>query len=264
MLEIKNLTVHTKKDVPILSDISLTIGRGECVGLTGASGSGKTTLIKTILGMQDEELVVSGGKICLDGRELLTISAKEKRLLCGKVFGFVPQIPMTAFFPHARIGGQMEETFRLLTGLKGRAVKELTVRVLKQVNLEQTDRIMNAYPGELSGGMLQRIAMALVLGAEPSYILADEPTSALDESNRNQLIELLRHYKVEAGILFISHDAGAIKSLCHFVHVMEQGHIIETQPTEELFTSPVKPWTKKFAEAANGREEVAWKWTALN
>lgn len=167
MLEIKNLTVKVKNNTPILTDVSLSIDEGTCIGLTGASGSGKTTLIKSIMGMN-------------------------------------------------------------------------------------------------SGGMLQRIAMALILGTKPKYILADEPTSALDEANRDLLLELLRKYQKTAAILFISHDTEAMKALCPITHVMEHGKIIETQATEQLFIHPQQPWTKRFAEAACNREEVNWKWTALN
>lgn len=108
------------------------------------------------------------------------------------------------------------------------------------------------------------VIMALILGTKPKYVLADEPTSALDEANRDLLLELLRKYQKTAAILFISHDTEAMKALCPITHVMERGKIIETQATEQLFIHPQQPWTKRFAEAAYHREEVNWKWTALN
>ena len=214
MLEIKNLTVKVKNDAPILTDVSLSIDEGTCIGLTGASGSGKTTLIKSIMGMNGGDLEIPQGQILLDGDNLLTHSAKERRMLCGKTIGFIPQNPMTAFFPHAK--------------------------------------------------MERQIIMALILGTKPKYVLADEPTSALDEANRDLLLELLREYQKTAAILFISHDTEAMKALCPITHVMEHGTIIETQATEQLFIHPQQPWTKRFAEAACHREEVNWKWTALN
>ena len=252
MLEIKNLTVKVKNDTPILTDVSLSIDEGTCIGLTGASGSGKTTLIKSIMGMNSGDLEIAQGQILLDGDNLLIHGAKERRALCGKTIGFIPQNPMTAFFPHAKMERQIIETLRMHTGL------------LRQVNLTDTKRVLSAYPGELSGGMLQRVAMALILGTKPKYVLADEPTSALDEANRDLLLELLRKYQKTAAILFISHDTEAMKALCPITHVMERGKIIETQATEQLFIHPQQPWTKRFAEAACHREEVNWKWTALN
>ena len=264
MLEIKALTVRGKDAAPILTDVSLAVSQGECVGLTGASGSGKTTLIKSILGMLNEELRVTGGQLLLDGVDQLQTPARERRLLCGRVFGFIPQNPMTAFFPHARVGAQMTETLRLHTGIDRTAARALAAETLRQVNLADTGRVMDAYPGELSGGMLQRVAMALILGVKPKYLLADEPTSALDEANRDQLLTLLGAYKDCAGILFISHDIEAMQALCPLTHVMEHGHIIESQPTEQLLLSPQQPWTRRFVEAAGRREEVDWHWTPLN
>ena len=264
MLEIKNLTVKVKNNAPILRGVSLSIDEGTCIGLTGASGSGKTTLIKSIMGMNGGDLEVPQGQILLDGDDLLKHSAKGRRGLCGKTIGFIPQNPMTAFFPHAKMDRQIIETLRMHTGTDKKQARELAENVLRQVNLTDTKRVLQAYPGELSGGMLQRIAMALILGTKPKYVLADEPTSALDEANRDLLLELLQEYQKNAAILFISHDTEAMKALCSITHVMEHGEIIETQPTEQLFINPQQPWTKRFAEAACHREEVNWKWTTLN
>jgi len=235
MLEIKNLTVKVKNDTPILTDVSLSIDEGTCIGLTGASGSGKTTLIKSIMGMNSGDLEIAQGQILLDGDNLLIHGAKERRALCGKTIGFIPQNPMTAFFPHAKMERQIIETLRMHTGLDKKQAHALAENVLRQVNLTDTKRVLSAYPGELSGGMLQRIAMALILGTKPKYVLADEPTSALDEANRDLLLELLRKYQKTAAILFISHDTEAMKALCPITHVMERGKIIETQATEQLF-----------------------------
>ena len=213
MLEIKNLTVKVKNDTPILTDVSLSIDEGTCIGLTGASGSGKTTLIKSIMGMNSGDLEIAQGQILLDGDNLLIHGAKERRALCGKTIGFIPQNPMTAFFPHAKMERQIIETLRMHTGLDKKQAHALAENVLRQVNLTDTKRVLSAYPGELSGGMLQRIAMALILGTKPKYVLADEPTSALDEANRDLLLELLRKYQKTAAILFISHDTEAMKAL---------------------------------------------------
>lgn len=264
MLEIKNLTAQVKNNLQILNNVSLSIDKGSCVGLTGASGSGKTTLIKAIMGVHSGGLEITKGEILLDGDNLLNHSGKERRILCGKVIGFIPQNPMTAFFPHVKIGRQVTETLQIHTGLNKKQAQPLVFDILRQVNLTDVRRVMNAYPGELSGGMLQRITMALILGTNPRYVLADEPTSALDEANRDLILELLKAYQKNAAILFISHDPEAMKSLCSITHVMENGRIIETQATGQLFSHPNQAWTKRFAEAARHRKEVEWKWTALN
>ena len=264
MLKIEQLDVKERSGRYLLKDISMEIPAGHVIGLTGKSGSGKTTLIKSIMGMNSGDLEITQGQILLDGDNLLIHGAKECRALCGKTIGFIPQNPMTAFFPHAKMERQIIETLRIHTGLDKKQAYALAENVLRQVNLTDTKRVLSAYPGELSGGMLQRIAMALILGTKPKYILADEPTSALDEANRDLLLELLRKYQKTAAILFISHDTEAMKALCPITHVMEHGKIIETQATEQLFIHPQQPWTKRFAEAACHREEVNWKWTALN
>ncbi len=264
MLEIRNLTVNSKNNVPILNDISLSLDVGVCIGLTGASGSGKTTLIKSIMGMNSEDFQIPNGEILLDGDNLLNHTTNERRKLCGTVIGFIPQNPMTAFFPHVKLKNQIVETLQLHTGLNKKNAFDLAKDILHQVNLTDDQRVLNAYPGELSGGMLQRIAMGLIFGAKPKYILADEPTSALDETNRNLLLDLLHSYQKDSAILFISHDVEAMKTLCAITHVMECGKIIETQETRQLFIQPHQPWTKSFAAAACQREEVDWKWTKLN
>lgn len=153
MLEIKNLTVKVKNDTPILTDVSLSIDEGTCIGLTGASGSGKTTLIKSIMGMNSGDLEIAQGQILLDGDNLLIHGAKERRALCGKTIGFIPQNPMTAFFPHAKMERQIIETLRMHTGLDKKQAHALAENVLRQVNLTDTKRVLSAYPGELSGGM---------------------------------------------------------------------------------------------------------------
>lgn len=262
MLEVKNLSVSGKKGVPILHKISLKMHKGDRAGLTGASGSGKTTLIKAIMGMPGDGLSITEGDILLNGDSIVKRSPRERRLLCGKIFGFIPQNPMTSFFPNAKIGRQMVETFLLHTDMDKVSAYSLATDVLKSVNLPETQRIMEAYPSQLSGGMLQRVSMAILLGSKPEYILADEPTSALDENNRDLLLGQLADYR-DAGILFISHDAAAMQSLCSVTHVMEKGQIIETQSTQEIFVHPRTRWTKIFAAAANKREEGNWQWTEL-
>lgn len=263
MLHINGLHVCGNKNTPLLRGVSLPLKKGECIGLTGPSGSGKTTLIKSIMGMDGAKLTVTGGNILLDQQNLLELTAKERRTLCGKTLGFIPQNPMTAFFRNTKIGKQMSETYRLHTGCGKNGAKQMIDETLRQVNLSETGRVMNAYPSELSGGMLQRVAMAIILGIKPAYILADEPTSALDSKNRSLLLELLCACK-DTGILFISHDTEAMKELCKTIYVMQEGKIIEVQPSLKLFKAPQQGWTKSFVEAANRQKEGISAWKPLN
>lgn len=263
MLRVNELYVSGGQ-TSILRGVSLTVERGACIGLTGPSGSGKTTLLRTILGMGGGALRVDSGELSLDGADLLALSGRDRRALCGTVFGFIPQNPMTSFFPSAKVGGQVVETFRLHTGLDRTGALALAEDCLRRVNLTDTARVLGAYPGQLSGGMLQRVTMAILLGTKPAYILADEPTSALDTENRDLLLALLRDYGKEAGILFLSHDAEAMQALCSTTYVMLEGAVIEAQPTRDIFEAPVQPWTQGFAAAAIQQKEGRTQWKRSN
>lgn len=161
MLEIENLSVAAKNGQTILREVSLSLAPGVCLGLTGASGSGKTTLIRSILGL-DEGLVVKSGRLLLDGENLFACSRAERRAFCGRTIGFIPQNPMTAFFPHATIARQMQETVMLHHFCDKRQARDICTDALQRVHLSDTARVLAARPSELSGGMLQRVAILLV------------------------------------------------------------------------------------------------------
>ena len=263
MLEIENLSVSAKNDQTILREVSFSLAPGVCLGLTGASGSGKTTLIRSILGL-DEGLVVKSGRLLLDGVNLFACSRAERRALCGRTIGFIPQNPMTAFFPHATIARQMQETVMLHHFCDKRQARDICADALQRVHLSDTARVLAARPSELSGGMLQRVAMALVLAVQPRYLLADEPTSALDAANREQLLALFEAYPGQAAILTASHDTVCLRSLCAEIVVMEQGRISERQETSALFATPQTDWTKRFVQAAQAQEKGGSTWKAWN
>lgn len=262
MLEINDLFVKGQDEKELLHGIQFSIKKGEKIALTGASGSGKTTLIRAITGISDDSSKVTNGSIILDGKNLLELSDKERRKLCGRTFGFIPQSPMTSFFPNSKIGKQMIETFCVKLNKTKAEAAELAKSVLRQVNLDQCDRVLNSYPSELSGGMLQRVTVAIIIGTQPSYIFADEPTSALDAENKKILIELLKSFS-RAAIIFISHDYDAIKELCQTTCIFEQGRIIEKQETRDLFEKPLETWTKTFVDAVKKQKEELTKWKAL-
>lgn len=156
MLEVKHLTVRSKEGRPLVRDVSVTLTPGEPLGLTGASGSGKTTIIKAVMGILPYGCVIEAGEILLDGLSLEGLPARERREYCGTVLGFIPQSPMTAFDPHMRIGAQMVQTFRLRLNLPKDKAQVLAREQLLAVNLEDAERVLNAFPSQLSGGMLQQ------------------------------------------------------------------------------------------------------------
>ena len=261
MLEVQNLSVTARNGAQLLKQISFQIETGEAVGLTGQSGAGKTTLLKALLGILSGGCQVSGGTIQVDGQSLWALSPRKRRELCGTTLGFIPQNPMTAFDPRLKLGRQMEETLRLRTGASGKTALELSETLLADLGLSQPRRVLDSYPAQLSGGMLQRAAAALLLALHPRYILADEPTSALDAENRTLLLELLEQQRESTGILFIAHDVAARRTLCGTVYVMEHGMLTEQGTMQELLGHPKQAWTKEYAAANHPMSREGWTWT---
>ena len=263
MIEINGLSVKGKGGVDLLQKVDFSISPGCCTGLTGPSGAGKTTIIKAIMGMLDWTCSIVAGEVRLDGEDLSLLSPRQRRNLCGTVLGFIPQNPMTAFNPHMRIGKIMEETFCVRLKCSKSEASELAAKTLKRMNLEDTDRILSSYSTQLSGGMLQRITMAILWAMKPKYILADEPTSALDEGNRNLLIRLFQEYPESCGILFLSHDTAALRMLCEKILVLECGRIVEEAETDILFQNPKSSWTKQFVSVSKESGGGDWQWSVL-
>lgn len=260
MLEVKNLSVETKNHKKLLNDISFYISIGEAIGLTGQSGAGKTTLIKSVMGMLDRTCRMNSGSVIVDGLDMVKLSPTKRRSMCGTTLGFIPQNPMTAFDNRIKIGKQMEETFCVRLQISRAEALVLAQEKLNDVNLIDIKRIMESYPAQLSGGMLQRVTMAIILGLKPKYILADEPTSALDEENRTLLLEQLALHNDETGILMISHDVFALNKLCHEIMVIEHGMITETGLMEKLMNTPEQEWTKQFSSVNTKQDRGQWKW----
>lgn len=261
LLKIKNLSVKGKDHKLLLENISIHLKKGNIIGLTGPSGSGKTTLLKTIMGIFRNNYNVVNGGIYLDEKVLTNLKETARRDVCGKIIGYIPQNPMTAFNPRIKIGKQVEETLCIHLGVKKNMAIQLFLNMLKKLNLNMGERIIESYPSEISGGMLQRIAVTLVLCLKPKYILADEPTSALDEENRDTLIKILSSKKDEMGVLFVSHDIEALKLLCENVFVMESGKIIEQGKMENLLAFPKEKWTKTFSKIYKNSGERRFSWT---
>lgn len=263
MLEVKELVVSINKGGNIINQLNLGLKQGMCTGLTGASGSGKTTLMKALMGVSDNATRVRSGEILLNSKNLLDLDKKDRRKLCGTTLGFIPQNPMTAFNQHVPVGSQMTETFRKRLNMKKKEARDSSMELLNRVHLTDPKRVYEAYPSQLSGGMLQRITMALLIGMKPQYVLADEPTSALDEVNKEYLICELNKLKAEAAILFVSHDEKAIQALCDELLVLQNGRILEQGKLAAIFSKPKHTWTKHFVSLAATEKEGDWTWEKL-
>lgn len=250
LLEIENLSVQfttNKGSFTAIQDVTLKIGAGETVCLVGESGSGKSVTSKSVMRLIDyENGVISGGQIVLDGDDLTTLSQKELRALRGKKMAMVFQEPMAAFDPVFTIGSQITEVIIQHKQGNREQAWERAIHLLKRVGIPEPEIRMNQYPGELSGGMLQRAMIAMALSCSPQLLIADEPTTALDVTIQAQILHLLQELKAEfnMSILLITHDMGIAAEMADRIIVMYAGQIVEQATVQQLFTKPHHPYTR--------------------
>ena len=248
-LEIKNLTVHFETEegtVQAVDSVSFHINRGEIVGLVGESGSGKTVTSLSIL-----KLVASppghyrSGRVLFEGKDILQIDQEELRKIRGGEIAFIFQDPMTSLNPVKRVGDQIAEAIKLHQGLVETESARKAVEMMERVGIPSASTRWRQYPHQFSGGMRQRVMIAMALSCNPKLLIADEPTTALDVTIQAQVLDLMRDLwrQFQASILFITHDLGIIAEMCHRVVVMYAGRIVETAPAKDLFTSPFHPYT---------------------
>lgn len=254
VLEVSNLHVKIKTPIgtpPLVQDIHFELKPGRVLGLVGESGSGKTVTSLSLLQLLDSKTTSIEGSIRLHDRELNKLSAKEMRRIRGKEIALIMQNPMNAFTPVYTIGNQFIETIRTHTTLTKKEAFELAANSLHDVNLPNPLDVMRRYPFQLSGGMLQRVMIAISLCLRPSVIIADEPTTALDVTNQLQVLQQLDFIRSEYGtsILLISHDLGVISELADDVIVMQRGRIVEKADVYQLFDYPQHEYTKKLLHA---------------
>lgn len=261
MIKIDSLSVKAKDGVELLSDISFNLEKGKILGLTGASGSGKTTLLRTIMGNLAPNHRITEGTVYIDSENIISMSKKEHRNLCGVKIGYIPQNPMTAFDNRIKVGNQLNEILCFKKSIKKEEANFLIIEKLHELHLNCD--VLENYPSSLSGGMLQRIIVALLLVLSPDYILADEPTSALDEKNAEILVKLLEKESRNRGVLFVSHDVLSMKKLCNELIILENGYIIEQDLFDELISNPKNNWTKAFSKHFQERKENSFKWKKL-
>ncbi len=251
ILNVRNLHVEVKSKEgysTLVQDINFGIEKGKVLGLVGESGSGKTVTSMSILQLHDRKNMDVKGSITLRGKELNGLDNKEMRKIRGKDIAFIMQNPMNAFTPVFTIGHQFIETIKSHTSITKKEAKELAISVMQSVNLPEPDKLLKNYPFQLSGGMLQRVMIAMAACLNPSVIIADEPTTALDLHNQLLVLRLLDRIRCEYGtsILLISHDLGVIAEMADDVIVMQHGRIIETANVFELFDNPQHDYTKKL------------------
>ncbi len=255
MLKVNNLKVNSNEKC-ILGGISFSMKDGEILGLVGESGSGKTITSLSIAGLLSNNLAMEGD-VFLDNVELTKLSSRERREYNGSKIAFIFQEPMTSLNPLMKVGKQIEEVLKLHTDLDKKERYEKVLKIMEEVKLKNPQDLYEKYPYELSGGMRQRIVIAIASVLQPSLIIADEPTTALDATTGRTILELIKELNKKFGskILLISHDLNVIKQICENVIVMKNGYIVETGTTNEIFTKPKQEYTKLLVEAVTKIEK---------
>lgn len=248
LLEIKNLRVSfftPAGEVRAVNDISYTLGKGEIIGVVGESGSGKSVTASTVMGLVENPGRIVGGSVIFDGKDVTKMTKKEIRALRGKEIGMIFQDPMTSLNPVYTIGAQLKEAIKLYYGTTGKEADAKAIELLKLVSINDPERRLKQYPHEFSGGMRQRVMIAMALAGNPKMLIADEPTTALDVTIQAQILEIIKELKekINMSVMMITHDLGIVAGLADKVVVMYGGKVVEASPCEELFRHPRHPYT---------------------
>ena len=257
LVEIKNLSIRFPEGnstFEAVKDISFSIGKGEIVGVVGESGSGKSMSALALMGLLPKDAEIASGSLCFQGEDLVTMKPEKRRQLCGSKMAMVFQEPMTSLNPVLKIERQVGESLRIHTKLGNAEIHERVVQALSEVGLPDPEGLCGKYPHELSGGMRQRVMIAMALCCNPGLLIADEPTTALDVTIQAQIMALLRNLQKESGMsmILITHDIGLVASMADRVIVMYAGQMIEEAPVKELFAAPAHPYTKALLQTVPG------------
>jgi oligopeptide/dipeptide ABC transporter ATP-binding protein len=249
LLEIESLRVEfPSEEGPLVAvkGVDLAIEPGEVLGLVGESGSGKSLTCRAVMRMVPEPGEIAAGAIRFDGEDVLSLGKSKLRELRSHSVGMIYQNPFGSLNPTMRVGAQIAETLRVNRGLGRSAAKTEAVALLDRVGIDDPERRYGSYPHELSGGMCQRVMIAIATASSPRLMLADEPTTALDVTTQAQILKLLGQMRAEEGMamLLVSHDFGVIAQACDRVAVMYGGHIVETGPVETIYHEPEHPYTR--------------------
>ncbi len=251
LLSVSNLETQFFTDdgvVRAVDDVSFDVAPREILGVAGESGSGKSVTSLSVLRLVSAPGKITGGQIKWKGKDLLKFSDREMRKIRGDEIAMIFQEPMTSLDPLYTVGNHIEEALHLHQGLKGRAARERAIAALEEVGIREAGARIDAYPHQLSGGMRQRVMIAVALSCGPDLLIADEPTTALDVTVQAKILDLMRGLRdeKEMAILLITHNMGIVAEMCDRVAVMHQGKIVEMASLNEIFADPRHPYTQQL------------------
>ncbi|OLU32434.1 dipeptide ABC transporter ATP-binding protein DppD [Pseudomonas sp. PA15(2017)] len=253
LLEIDNLSVRfgDANAVPVVDGLDLKVDKGEVLAIVGESGSGKSVTMMALMGLIDAPGIVRADRLTFDGTDMLKLKGRQRRHIVGKDLSMIFQDPMTALNPSFTVGFQIEEVLRQHLGLKGKAARQRALQLLERVEIPGAASRLDAYPHQLSGGMSQRVAIAMAIAAEPKLLIADEPTTALDVTIQAQIMALLLDLQREQnmGLVLITHDLAVVAETANRVCVMYAGQAVELGQVPALFDAPTHPYTEALIKA---------------
>ena len=248
VLEIKDLAVELyseKGPLPVIDKVNLSIKEGEIVGVVGESGCGKSMLASAIMNLLNSPAQIAAGTIFYEGQDMTTLSTKEFQKIRGNEISMIFQEPMTSLNPLMKVGKQIEEAIKAHEKVSNAELKERAIAAIRDVGIPQPEKVYHDIPSRLSGGMRQRIMIAMALVCHPKLLICDEPTTALDVTIQAQILRLIKKLRDETNtaVIFISHDMGVIYQMVDRVVVMYAGQFVESAPCKKLFEKPLHPYT---------------------
>ncbi|SDI00671.1 dipeptide transport system ATP-binding protein [Pseudomonas flavescens] len=253
LLEIRNLSVRfgDASAVPVVDGLDLNVDKGEVLAIVGESGSGKSVTMMALMGLIDAPGIVRADRLLFDGSDMLTLKGRQRRHIVGKDLSMIFQDPMTALNPSFTVGFQIEEVLRQHLGLRGKTARQRALQLLERVEIPAAASRLDAYPHQLSGGMSQRVAIAMAIAAEPKLLIADEPTTALDVTIQAQIMALLLDLQREQnmGLVLITHDLAVVAETANRVCVMYAGQAVELGQVPALFDAPTHPYSEALIKA---------------
>ncbi|GKU24598.1 ABC transporter ATP-binding protein [Clostridium folliculivorans] len=264
VINLKTTFYNKNSKIEAVRGVDFEVNSGDVLGIVGESGSGKSVLMRSVMNILQENAKIDSGEVHFEGKDLLKLSPKDMKKINGKEMAMIFQDPMTALNPLKKVGEHLVEVIVRHKGVNKREAKTMAIKLLADVGIPMPEKRIEQYPHEFSGGMRQRVLIAMALACKPKLLIADEPTTALDVTIQAQILELLKSLKEanDMSIILITHDLGVVANICNRIAVMYGGLIMEEGTTEEIFYKAKHPYTKALLNSipkVEGNEKVRLK-----